>query len=168
MKKIKNYESDILKFRDLKESDAAHLLKIYSDKEAMKYRRNPPMENLEDAKQFITEQNLETENHFKLRKGVELKGKQELIGSVLYKFSKKIETECVIGYSIGKDYWGKGIGREVVSLLIESFHYYKKVSLIKAWVHKENIGSHRVLEINDFNFLPQKEFSDLYLYVRFL
>jgi len=49
MIEVSNYESSLFLFRDLEEKDANQLLKIYSDKEAMKYRRNPPMIDIEAA-----------------------------------------------------------------------------------------------------------------------
>lgn len=165
MKEVSNYESKLLLFRDLREMDAAQLFKIYSDKEAMKYRSNPPMECIEDAKDFILNQYRETPLYYKIRKGVELKSKQELIGSVLYKY-RKDEEECIIGYSIGRTYWGKGIGRNIVNNLLESLRIQSKIRIVKAWIKKENLGSKRVVEINGFQFLYQEEFLDLDLYVK--
>jgi len=111
MIEVSNYESSLFLFRDLEEKDANQLLKIYSDKEAMKYRRNPPMIDIEDALNFISNQKTETAKHYKLRKGVTLKVEQELIGTVMYKYKKKNEKECIIGYSIGRAL-GKGIGKK--------------------------------------------------------
>lgn len=166
MEKINNYESKVLLFRDMEERDAEVLFKIYSDKEAMKYRRNPPMISLEDAILFISNQNSETEQYYKFRKCVELKEKQELIGSVMYKYNKKIKDECIIGYSIGRRYWGRGIGRNIVKHLLESLRIQGEITIVKAWIIKENLASKRVLEVNDFQLVPQMEFENNYLYVR--
>lgn len=166
MKEVDNYESRLLLFRELKETDAQKLFKIYSDKEAMKYRSNPPMEKMEDATSFILNQKRETSLEYKIRKGIELKANKELIGSVLYKYNKKKENECVIGYSIGRDYWGQGIGRKVVKNLLESLRIQRETRIVKAWISKENLASKRVIEINGFQLLHQEEFSELDLYVR--
>ena len=117
--------------------------------------------DIEDALNFISNQKTETAKHYKLRKGVTLKVEQELIGTVMYKYKKKNEKECIIGYSIGRAYWGKGLGRRIVKNLIDSLRAQGKVSIIKAWVHIENMGSQRVLEINEFSIFQQDEFPKI-------
>jgi len=67
--------------------------------------------DIEDALNFISNQKTETAKHYKLRKGVTLKVEQELIGTVMYKYKKKNDKECIIGYSIGRAL-GKGIGKK--------------------------------------------------------
>ncbi len=164
--KIKNHESERLNFREMKPMDATQLFEIYSDAEAMKYRHNPPMKSMEDAKAFIQNQKLETDTHYKIRKGVVIKESNELIGSVMYKFSKLEKTECIIGYSIGAKYWGRGFGREIVKFLVESIEALGSIKQIKAWTIQENVGSNRILEINGFETVAQEEFPESYLFVR--
>lgn len=164
--KIENFESERLRFREMEQVDAAQLLEIYSDAEAMKYRHNPPMKNMEDAISFIQDQKLETDTHYKIRKGVIIKESNELIGSMMYKWSKKNEAACVIGYSIGANYWRRGFGREIVQALVGSIKGLGSVQEIKAWTIKDNIASNRILEINGFQIKEQSEFPESYLFVR--
>jgi len=163
---VNKQESERLIFRDLQEDDAKKLFEIYSDKEAMKYRYNKPMTMLEDARNFIRNQKKEQENHITIRKGVELKAQNELIGSVMYKYNKEIDTECIIGYSIGSFFWNRGLGREIVHFLVEELKGQSKIKIIKAWTIKENIGSNRILELNGFKQICQEDFADSYLYLK--
>lgn len=163
---INNHESERLKFRNLVPEDTLKLFEIYSDGEAMKYRNSKPMKNMEDAKAFIQNQKLETDIKYVIRKGVELKEDKELIGSVMYKYIKNKETECIIGYSIGANYWGRGLGREIVKTLVESIEQQEKTRIIKAWTKPQNIASQKILEINNFHQIPQSEYPDSYLYIK--
>lgn len=166
--RLNNYDSERLQLRDLNDDDAQRLFEIYSDKEAMKYRGSQPMTSLEDAKAFILNQKLEDKDGYTIRQGIQIKETQELIGSVMYKFNKDSKTECVIGYSIGSDFWNRGFGREIVKLLVDNIKDFKNINIIKAWTKKENIASSRILELNEFKQVSQIEFPDSYLYTKYL
>ena len=166
LQQIDNCESERLRFRDLEQYDAQRLFQIYSDKEAMKYRGSKPMTTLEDAKTFILNQRLEEEHRYTFRQGIEIKETQELIGSILFRFYKDISTECVIGYSIGADFWNRGFGREIVKLLVEQIKALKNIEAIKAYTRKENIASSKILELNGFKKVAQEEFPNSYLYLK--
>ncbi len=161
---INNHESERLSFRDLVADDAPSLFKIYSNKEAMKYRHSQAMTNLAAAQDFILHQKTATALHYIIRKGVSLKATNELIGSVMYKYHKAITNTCEIGYSIGADFWGRGFGREIVASLISNIKTQQNIQVIKAWTIKENIASKRILELNDFQQVAQEEFAGSYLY----
>lgn len=82
----------------------------------------------------------------------------EMIGTFSYKpiDNNKIE----IGYALDSDYWNLGIMSEVVREVIKHLFSYKKVSEIIVGHIKENVGSKRVIEKNNFKL---KEIID-YLY----
>ncbi len=158
------FESERLRFRKLKPIDAGKLFEIYSNEEAMRFRKSPPMKSLEDAMNFIRHQTHETDTHYSLRKGIELKNTEELIGSVLYLYHKNKISEYFIGYSIGEKYWRRGFGRELVGLLIESLRDTENIQHIKAWTKTENIASQKILEFHNFEKFEQDEFPDSFLY----
>jgi len=163
---INNYESERLIFRDLEQKDAKKLLDIYADKEAMKYRGSKAMTTIDDAVNFIINQKTEFENVYTIRKGIETKEKKELIGSVMYKYDAKMETECEIGYSIGANFWNRGFGRAIIKAMLKNLKEQGKITLVKAWTRKGNVASTRILELNGFQQIEQDKFADAYLYVK--
>jgi len=121
----------MLKFKFLLQSDTSILFKIYSDKEAMRFRGS--------------------------RRGVELEESGELIGSVMFRYDDMKDGICEIGYSIGKQYWGKGFGTEIVKEILKTLQKEQRIHTAIAWSHKENISSIKILERLGFTRTPQKE-----------
>ncbi len=146
--------------------DMADLFDIYSDKEAMKYRGSKPMETIADAKKYVQNKAIKKEQIRTLRKAVELKTTKELIGSVMYRFDEKKKRECEIGYSIGRKFWGKGLGKEIVKVLIETVERQQTIKEILAWSNKQNIASIKILEKLGFQLVEEDVNQNAYLYRR--
>ena len=146
-----------IRFRNLHLSDAKKLYEIYSDKEAMKFRGSKPMESIEDAIIFVQNQRVAKNKVLTIRKGIELIGSEKLIGSVMYRYRDASVEECEIGYSIGRQFWGKGFGKEIVKALIDDLRKNEAMKKIFAWSHKENIASVKILEHNGFQLTEQAE-----------
>jgi RimJ/RimL family protein N-acetyltransferase len=58
-----------------------------------------------------------------------------------------------VGYWIGRDFWGKGIATQALSLFLTE----KKTRPLYAHVVKENIGSRRVLEKCGFSLSGEND-----------
>lgn len=108
--------SERLLIRYLVLEDKNALFEIYSDKEAMKYRGSKPFESLEEVQQMLQDTNEKLIAQTEFRYAVIEKETNFLIGTFLYKNS--INNQCEIGYSIGKAYWKKGYGTELLNLMI--------------------------------------------------
>lgn len=146
-------------------ADIHQLYEIYSDKEAMKYRASKPMETIADAESYVSNQKLSKESALTVRKGIELvntNNTKELIGSVMYRYHHDRKTECEIGYSIGRQYWGKGYGKEIVKVLLQSLEENNIIKDIIAWCHQDNIASINILEKNEFQLIKQNGKHSLY------
>jgi [ribosomal protein S5]-alanine N-acetyltransferase len=59
---------------------------------------------------------------------------------------------AVIGYWLGEDYWGRGIGTKVANMIVKHIFKNKKIRRIEAKVYTWNPGSKRVLEKVGFSF----------------
>ncbi|MFK7808445.1 MAG: GNAT family N-acetyltransferase [Saprospiraceae bacterium] len=154
-----------IKFRKMTVKDAHSLLKIYSDKEAMKYRGSKPMESIEDAREFVNTQELLKGTTLTIREGIESLEENKIIGSVMFRFNESKKEECEIGYSIGRKFWGKGYGKEIVKLMLKSLEQNRAITNIIAWSNKMNIASIKILERNGFERIKQvDENADNYLY----
>ena len=79
--------------------------------------------------------------------GIYLKDNGKLVGDVsLYHISRGALQRCLIGYSLDKQYNGRGYTTEAVSLAVEFAFNELKLHRVDAGVMLRNIGSMRVLE----------------------
>lgn len=158
--------SERLQFRPLSTADVPQLFAIYSDSEAMQHRGSGHMSTISEAVAFVDNQHRIENTVHTIRRGVELKVGPELIGSVMYKYDLATPTECEIDYSIGAAYWGRGLGREILGLLVDAMEQVGQVPRLLAWTKKANLASIRILEINGFVREEQSELADCFLYVK--
>jgi ribosomal-protein-alanine N-acetyltransferase len=147
-------ETDRLKIRNLALEDKKSLFEIYSDKEAMRFRGSKPFETIEEVVEMLSRTFKKLESKEEFRYAVDQKESNTIIGTFLIKPISKIE--CEIGYSIGKNYWGSGYGKELVKAMVE---YCKNLPFktIVATSRKENIASLLLLEKVGFKLIPEKE-----------
>jgi ribosomal-protein-alanine N-acetyltransferase len=154
-------ETDRLKIRNLVLEDKKSLFEIYSDKEAMRFRGSKPFETIEEVHEMLsrTFQKLESKEEF--RYAVDLKENNKIIGTFLIKPISK--NECEIGYSIGKNYWGGGYGKELVKGML---NYIKNLPFktIVATSKKENIASLMLLQKVGFKLIPEKETNNFHFF----
>ena len=115
------------------------------------------MTSIEDAEHFIANQKQREGTSLTIRRGVELEESGELIGSVMFRYDDMKDGICEIGYSIGKQYWGKGFGTEIVKEILKTLQKEQRIHTAIAWSHKENISSIKILERLGFTRTPQKE-----------
>ncbi|MDL2236606.1 GNAT family N-acetyltransferase [Christensenellaceae bacterium OttesenSCG-928-K19] len=81
-----------------------------------------------------------------------LKETSKVIGSIgLIKDPKREYDECrMLGYAIGKHYWGRGIMTEAVQAVLKHGFDTLQLMLISAYCYPFNTASRRVLEKNRF------------------
>lgn len=147
-------ETERLNVRNLKLTDKHSLFDIYSDKEAMKYRASKPFETFEEVDRMLEIAFYTIKTKVEFRYAVDLKTNNELIGTFVIK--PMSESQCEIGYSIGKKYWGSGYGKELVEGMIaciKKLSYQKIIAISK----KENGASIKLLENFGFQLIPEKE-----------
>ncbi|MEO1516239.1 MAG: GNAT family N-acetyltransferase [Bacteroidota bacterium] len=155
--------SDRLQFRPLLMADAHSLLLIYSDEEAMRFRGSGPMRNLGDACQFVESQQTLDHGTITQRQGVIWRLSGQLIGTIMFRYQPGGE-DCEIGYSIGKAYWGQGIGKEIVASMIASLTAQGIFRRLTAVSRRTNIASWKLLEKNGFQRMGEDDTNDCYSY----
>lgn len=99
-----------------------------------------------DAEQFI-----EASKEEKNSDVYAIEWNRKFTGLISLIFNEK-RTEAEVGYWVGEEYWGKGIGFGALSLAIEKGFDIKTVNVIKAEVIESNLASIRVLEKAGFTF----------------
>lgn len=80
--------------------------------------------------------------------GIILKDSGKLIGSAGLIDDPKRENERVrmLGYSIGKDYWGRGYMTEAAKAIIDCGFTNLDIDMVSAYCYPDNVRSKRVLE----------------------
>jgi len=156
--------SEKVKFRELIITDTVKLYEIYSDKEAMKYRGSKAMRTIEEAENFIKNKSLKKMEILTIRKAIELMQTKELIGSAMYRFDENKKYECEIGYSIGRQFWGQGLGKEIVKMMVKAIEEKNEINKIVAWSNKDNLASIKILEKIGFKRISQTLHPDSFLY----
>ena len=117
------------------------------DKEVVKYSEN-------QYKLFTLEkQKLYVQDCF-FNKNIDLYGvffNKEHIGNISLKDLSSPHKRAEITYLIGKkNYWNKGFGSRLVSIIVEKAREEYQLKKLYAGVAKENISSQKVLEKNNF------------------
>ncbi|MEM9919308.1 MAG: GNAT family N-acetyltransferase [Bacteroidota bacterium] len=129
--------------RALNVSDVEDIFDTYSDKNAMKFRGNPPLATWEEAQQMIQKAIADYAYGRSIRWGIELLNQNKLIGTFLWTTQK---GQHQIGYSIHKNWWRKGVATEVLTAMSEHLFTERGIDQLTANVHPDNLGSIKLLE----------------------
>lgn len=141
--------------RPLKLADAADLLETYSDAEAMRFRQNPPFRNLDDARAMVREALESAKAGKAIRWAIEEKSSHKVIGTFLWK-TEHGSAESMIGYSLNKRWWGRGIITEVATAVVTMLFEKVNVRVLTATVNKDNLPSIRLLRKLGFTQVEER------------
>jgi ribosomal-protein-alanine N-acetyltransferase len=161
-----NFESERLKTTPLIKEDAQVLFQMYSDEEAMQYRGSNAMETLEEAFEMIKRQSSIEGELFKLRLAIRNKLNHDLIGTLLLSRDKKRHHQVEIGFSFGKNHWGKGYGQETLKMVEENLKAANEIREITAWCIKENSASVKIFEKTGYSLVEQSEYPQSHLFLK--
>ena len=98
----------------------------------------------------MTHQKMRKKKTFSL--GIELKETKEIIGMVSLMNVDYDNKNAEIGYWLGKKYWGKGIMKEAIKLILD--FGFKKLKLVRIYakVMHPNITLAKLLEKSGFKY----------------
>lgn len=137
--------------RFFEDADAESLLDLHLRNGDLFQKYSPTFDDdfytLDSNRKYISssiKQRVEDKNY---SFGIYLKDNGKLVGDVsLYHISRGALQRCLIGYSLDKQYNGRGYTTEAVSLTVEFAFNELKLHRVDAGVMLSNIGSMRVLE----------------------
>ena len=144
------FELGDIRFRPVEKDDLKLLYKWENDFELMMYSRSKPlnfvsMEQLE--RQYDKWMKEDKEVHFI----VELVDTNEPIGTaVIRKEEWSNVKNADIGTYIGKEYWGKGYGKQITVALLEMCFIFLNMERCEAWSVEYNTRAHKTLETCGF------------------
>ncbi|HEY8957133.1 GNAT family N-acetyltransferase [Chitinophaga sp.] len=141
-----------LVLRPIEDKDTAALFSHFSDDAVTKYMDIDSFTNISEATQIIRffHQSLEKEEG--MRWAITLAGKDELIGTCGYHKISKIHFKAEIGYDLRPSYWGKGIMKEAVSVMLDYGYEELQFNRIEAFVDPDNLASSKLLTRLGFRY----------------
>ncbi|MBM7556153.1 GNAT family N-acetyltransferase [Halanaerobacter jeridensis] len=165
-------ETERLRLRKLKLSDAEELFKVFSNPKVMKYYNLYPFDSLAQAKELIRNYSDGFEEQRVLRWGLEHKEKEKIIGSCgIYDWREHF-CRATVGYELGTKYWEQGFMSETLTEIIRFGFRRMRLNRIQALVEPPNEASRQLLTSMGFkeegllrNYMFYKgEYKDLIMY----
>lgn len=138
-------ETERLVFRPYKIEDLDSVVEIMGNWEVTKWlSTNVPFPySREDGEDFIAEAIAQFNDGSSIRYAVADKATGRHVGGIRI-FSVTAETE--VGYSMHPDFWGKGLGTELLKAAIGAGFDTGIITCFIAQTAEKNIGSRRILE----------------------
>lgn len=157
------FENDCIVLRDAEPKDAEGLLSITNDKEVMRYYGMAPYKDLKEAQDEIDWFLSLQRNGNGARWVIADKNSDEYIGDVGVFDYDNYHNRIEIGFKLRKEYWGRGIMSNCISILLKFCFLQKNVNRVHAMVDTNNIGCARTLEKSGFKLegiLREYEFEN--------
>lgn len=148
--KLYGIEGERIKFTQMRVENTNAIHVMASDPEVSQYIGWPLTKRVDETLEYVEEMlRREEAGTFKYANIVD-KQFGTVIGNVMLFGHDEGARHAEIGYVIDKSLWGKGLGTEVIQLVME--HAFGPMGLRKlhARVVSENTGSARILEKNGF------------------
>lgn len=143
--------------RQLALEDAEEILFLRSDERVLEFIDIEKAETIEDAKRFIEKINREDDGWAFW--GITEKTNSKVIGTICLWNIDLEKSKADIGFVLHPDYWGKGVMREVVPVVINLGFQKMKLKCIFGEAMPTNIKSIKLMEKIGFGY---KEESDEY------
>jgi len=155
-------ETERLLLRQLTNDDAQEIFIHRSDKRILEFLDIPVSKSMEDALAFISKINNLIAANESAYWGIQLIGRQEIIGSICLWNVDYEEEKAETGYVLHPDFQGKGYMQESIAAVIK--FGFQKLNLKKmvAEVHHDNLPSINLLRRNGFAFDSVSEDCEIY------
>jgi ribosomal-protein-alanine N-acetyltransferase len=142
-----------LALRELQLDDAESLFDIHSDEQVMRWFGADPVSDVEQAKRLIamfTE--WRTAPVSGTRWAIVRRADNQLLGTAgLFKWNRSWHN-CVVGYELGRAYWGSGYMQEALRAMFDYGFSSMQLHRIQAEIHPDNTASIRVVERLGFRY----------------
>lgn len=149
--KYPRIESEKILLKQIQKCDLDDYIEINMDEELYRYKPGEPRKTVSAVENIIGHH----ERDFYKRKVINLgiytkEENNKMIGvAEIFDFDPKVGS-VTIGYTLNRNYWGKGIATNTTKLLLEYLFNEIDVNRVQAFVMPENERSHKVLLRNNF------------------
>jgi ribosomal-protein-alanine N-acetyltransferase len=146
-----------LVLRQPEDKDIPEIVALRSNTSVNQYLDRPEQTNADEARTFIQKINDSIDRKESLYWAICLKGETQLIGTIcLWNFSDD-RTTAELGFELTPGFQGKGLMNEVVGSVIRYGIDVARLTMIDAFVHKDNKKSIRLLVKNNFKQQPLRK-----------
>jgi ribosomal-protein-alanine N-acetyltransferase len=139
-------QTERLVLRQIVQSDADDLFRIFSDAEIMQYWSCRPYTSAEQAHKLIESMALAIDNGIGVHWAVTLAGDDRLIGKCGYNEWHKVHRRGDISYMLARDFWGQGVVSEALRAMLDYGFGPMNLHSVEAGVTPGNDASTRMLE----------------------
>lgn len=137
--------TDRLVLREITEKDAQAILNCFSNPDVLRHYGQNPLTSLEQVKQIINRFSKNYEEQQGIKWGIELKGREGLIGTIGFQEWSTEHKRAEISYALFPDSWGKGYAQEALNKVISFGFQEMELLRIGAIVFTENDASNKLL-----------------------
>jgi ribosomal-protein-alanine N-acetyltransferase len=139
-----------LLLRQLQLTDDKAIFALRNNTQVNAFIQRPLLNNINDARQFITAINEGIENKEWQYWAIILKSNPQLIGTICFWHFSHDNTMAEIGYELHPDYQGAGLMNEAIQTIIYHGFTTLQLSTIEAYTQPGNARSVKLLEKNNF------------------
>ena len=142
---VPDLSSERLRLRVLRAGDAADLLALYAAPEVMRHWIHPPWTTLAQAHAAIDEARRDLASGAALQLAIAMLPGDRLAGSCALYALVPEHRRATLGYLLAEPYWGKGLAREALGVLLGHGFTALGLQRIEAEVTPHNVASQTVL-----------------------
>jgi len=143
--------------RKFKINDAENVHKNWAaSEEVAKYTLWKPVSNFNDTVAYVSYWIRCYENPKHMHWAIVLNDIDEVIGSISVSDINAYKRTCNIGYTVGKEFWNKGIATETLKMVLHYLTNYIGFKIIYGFYDVRNTASGRVMEKANMKFIKRK------------
>lgn len=144
-------ENDDILLKQIEKQDLNDYVEISMDEELFRLKPGEPRKTIAAVENMIGHHERDFNKKVIINLGIYLKEENyKMVGvAEIFDFDKKVNS-ATIGYTLNKNYWGKGIATKTTALILHYLFYEIDVNRIQAFVMPQNEKSKNVLLRNKF------------------
>ncbi|MDQ0219812.1 N-acetyltransferase [Peribacillus cavernae] len=139
------FETERLILREITEKDAHGIFNCFSNNAVTRFYGQDTLTTLDQAKQFVEAFSKNYNEKRGIRWGIELKGKEGIIGTIGFHAWSPKYKRAEIGYELHPDYWRKRYATEAVKKVVSFGFNELGLTRIGAVVFIDNHASNQLL-----------------------
>jgi len=139
-------ETERLTLREITMDDADSIFSCFSNINVTRFYGQETLDKVEQAEELVSFFANSYKENRGIRWGIEIKGNQNIIGTIGFNALSPKHKRAEIGYEIHPDYWRMGYTLEAVSKIIQYGFDEFGLTRIGAVVFKDNEASNKLLK----------------------
>ena len=145
-----NIEDDWILMKQIVKEDLDDYAEINMNEELYQFKPGEPRKTIAAVQNIIGHHERDFYKKIIINLGVYVKEDNKMVGVVeIFDFNKKVNG-VTIGYTLNKEYWGRGIATRATSMLLGYLFKEIEVNRVQAFVMPQNNKSKNVLLRNKF------------------